>query len=70
MELWNEHGKDKVNLLKTNWNDVLNSDFLNRLAEGWSKTYKDGRVAACGLFCSKSSARIFDPCVVKEIDNV
>ena len=70
MELWNEHGKDKVNLLKTDWNDVITSEFLTQLSEGWNKTYKDGRVAACGLFCSNSSARIFDPCVVKEIENV
>jgi MoaA/NifB/PqqE/SkfB family radical SAM enzyme len=70
MELWNEHGGDKVNLLKTEWNEVVNGEFLTKMAEGWSKSYTDGKIAACGLFCSKSSARIFDPCVVKEIDNV
>jgi MoaA/NifB/PqqE/SkfB family radical SAM enzyme len=70
MKLWEEHGIDKVNLLKTDWNDVVNSEFLNKLELGWSKSYRDGKLAACGLFCSKSSSRIFDPCVVKEIENV
>jgi MoaA/NifB/PqqE/SkfB family radical SAM enzyme len=70
LKLWEEHGGDKINLLNTSWDDVLNSEFLRLLESGWDKTYKEGRVAACGLFCSKSSARIFDPCVVKEIDNV
>jgi MoaA/NifB/PqqE/SkfB family radical SAM enzyme len=70
MKLWEEHGIDKVNLLKTDWNDVVNSEFLNKLELGWSKSYSDGKLAACGLFCSKSSSRIFDPCVVKEIENV
>ena len=70
MQLWKEHGIDKVNLLKTDWNDVVNSEFLNKLELGWSKSYSDGKLAACGLFCSKSSSRIFDPCVVKEIKNV
>lgn len=70
MQLWNTHGGDKINLLKTDWHDVVNGEFLTQLQAGWHKTYKDGRLAACGLFCSKSSARIFDPCVVKEIENV
>ncbi len=70
LEIWEAHGGDKINLLKTNWNDVVHGEFISKIAEGWSKTYKEGRLSACGLFCSKSSARIFDPCVVKEIENV
>lgn len=70
MKLWDEYGKDKVNLLKTDWDDVVNSKFLTELSAGWKQTYSNGKVAACGLFCSASSSRIFDPCVVKEIENV
>lgn len=61
--LWETYGGDKINLLQNNWDDVINGDFFNKIQEGWSCGYKDGRLAACGLFCSKSAARIFDPCV-------
>ena len=70
LELWEEHGGEKINLLKTEWYQVVNGEFINRIASGWNKSYSQGRLSACGLFCSKSSARIFDPCVVKEIENV
>lgn len=70
LELWENHGKEKINLLKTEWNEVVGSEFIRKISEGWTKSYKEGRLSACGLFCSKSSARIFDPCVVKEIENV
>jgi MoaA/NifB/PqqE/SkfB family radical SAM enzyme len=61
--LWENYGNDKINLLKTDWNDVLTSEFFEKIQQGWGTGYDSGRLAACGLFCSKSAARIFDSCV-------
>lgn len=69
-QLWKEHGGDKTNLLKTDWDNILEGDFFSNIQKGWSCGYKDGRLAACGLFCSKSAARIFDSCVDYDITNV
>jgi len=69
-ELWEQHGQDKINLQVTDWNDVVNSEFFKKIEGGWLRTYNDGKLAACGLFCSKSSARIFDPCIITNIPNV
>ena len=62
-ELWENYGGDNINLLKTDWNTVLNSEFFERIQSGWGQGYNNGRLAACGLFCSQSAARIFDSCV-------
>lgn len=68
--LWNNYGQDKNNLLLNDWDDVVNGAFLNNIESGWNKTYSSGKLAACGIFCSNSSSRIFDPCVVTGIKNV
>lgn len=66
-ELWENYGGDNINLLKTDWNTVLNSKFFERIQSGWSQGYNNGRLAACGLFCSQSAARIFDSCVCYDV---
>ena len=70
LNMWENYGKDNINLLQKNWDDIINSAFFKSIETGWVKTHSTGRLAACSLFCSKSSSRIFDPCVVKEITNV
>jgi MoaA/NifB/PqqE/SkfB family radical SAM enzyme len=70
LNMWENYGKDNINLLQKNWDDIINSEFFKSIETGWVKTHSTGRLAACSLFCSKSSSRIFDPCVVKEITNV
>lgn len=69
-QLWSEHGDDKINLMKNDWHSILNGDFFNNIEKGWSCGYSNGRLAACGLFCSKSAARIFDSCVNYDITDV
>lgn len=59
-KLWEEHGQDKINLLKNDWNSILSGSFFNNIQNSWNVGYNEGRLAACGLFCSKSAARIFD----------
>jgi MoaA/NifB/PqqE/SkfB family radical SAM enzyme len=59
-ELWEQHGGDKINLLKNDWNNILGGDFFNKIQSSWATGYEQGRLAACGLFCSQSAARIFD----------
>lgn len=61
--LWETEGNDKINLMKNNWNDVITGPFFTKIKQGWDQEYRNGRLAACGLFCSKSAARIFDSCV-------
>lgn len=67
INLWENYGGDKINLLKTDWNTVLNSEFFESIQSGWEQGYDNGRLAACGLFCSESAARIFDSCVSYDI---
>jgi MoaA/NifB/PqqE/SkfB family radical SAM enzyme len=62
-ELWETYGNDKINLLLNDWDNVINSEFFNKIQNGWNNGYDNGRLAACGLFCSQSAARIFDSCV-------
>lgn len=65
--LWEQYGNNKINLLHNNWKDIVEGDFFNKIQEGWSKDYSSGRLAACGLFCSESAARIFDSCVCYDV---
>ncbi len=65
--LWEHHGKDKINLYKNNWNEIINGEFFMNVANGWLNDYSTGRLAACGLVCSKSAARIFDSSVNYDI---
>lgn len=58
--LWEEHGGDKINLLKNDWDTILSGTFFNGIQTSWTTGYEQGRLAACGLFCSQSAARIFD----------
>lgn len=58
--LWEQHGGDKINVLKNDWSTILNSEFFNNIQNTWGVGYNDGKLAACGLFCSQSAARIFD----------
>lgn len=60
LNLWEQHGGDKINLLKTDWDSILSGPFFNQIQESWEQGYGNGRLAACGLFCSQSAARIFD----------
>jgi hypothetical protein len=62
-ELWETHGQDKINTLTNDWDSILTGDFFNSIQNGWVNGYDNGRLAACGLFCSESAARIFDSCV-------
>lgn len=61
--LWENYGEDKINALVNDWDDIITGDFFNEIQSGWNKDYSCGRLAACGLFCSESKARIFDSCV-------
>lgn len=67
-QLWEQDGGDKINVLSTPWNEVLSSNFFRKIQEGWLNGYENGRLAACGLFCSKSAARIFDSCVAYDVE--
>lgn len=58
--LWEEHGHDKINLLKNDWDSIMSGSFFNGIQNSWEVGYDGGRLAACGLFCSESAARIFD----------
>lgn len=58
--LWETHGKDNINLLKNDWDSILSGPFFNNIQNSWDVGYNEGRLAACGLFCSESAARIFD----------
>jgi MoaA/NifB/PqqE/SkfB family radical SAM enzyme len=58
--LWEEHGKDQISLLKTEWDSIISGSFFNNIKNSWNMGYDQGRLAACGLFCSESAARIFD----------
>jgi MoaA/NifB/PqqE/SkfB family radical SAM enzyme len=66
--LWETHGGDKINLLVNDWDSILNGDFFSSIQNGWTKGYDNGRLAACGLFCSESAARIFDSCVNYDVE--
>lgn len=69
-ELWETAGGDRINVLKNSWDDIIQGEFFNRIQQGWTCGYKNGRLAACGLFCSQSAARIFDPCVCYDTEDV
>jgi MoaA/NifB/PqqE/SkfB family radical SAM enzyme len=58
--LWENYGGDNINLLKQDWSKIVEGSFFDEVQNGWMKSYKQGKLAACGLICSKSSARIFD----------
>lgn len=58
--LWEQFGGDKINLLTNDWHIILNGSFFNTIETSWQAGYEQGRLAACGLFCSESAARIFD----------
>lgn len=68
--LWEQHGGDKIDLAKNDWNSIIEGNFFNSIQHGWEQPYSRGKLAACGLFCSKSSNRIFDPCLITELPNV
>lgn len=58
--LWEQYGGDKINILKNDWDKILTGPFFTNIQHSWNNDYNNGRLAACGLFCSQSSARIFD----------
>jgi MoaA/NifB/PqqE/SkfB family radical SAM enzyme len=66
--LWETYGGDKVNLHQNNWSDIINGEFFKQIKNGWTSDYNTGRLAACGLICSESAARIFDPCIEYDVE--
>jgi len=70
IELWDNYGKEKINLKNNSWNDIINGEFFNKIQTGWNCNYSSGRLAACGLFCSSASSRIFDSCVEYDVTQI
>jgi MoaA/NifB/PqqE/SkfB family radical SAM enzyme len=66
-QLWDDHGNEKINLYNKDWNEILHGSFFNNISDGWNNNYANGRLAACGLVCSQSEARIFDSKVEYDI---
>lgn len=60
-KLWNEYGKDKVNLRNNTWHDILSGPFFTKVTESWTKDYQHGRLSSCALVCSESKSRLNDP---------
>lgn len=66
-ELWEKYGEDKINLYNNEWDEIVKGKFFYEISQGWLREYSSGRLAACGLFCSQSAARIFDSAVDYDI---
>jgi MoaA/NifB/PqqE/SkfB family radical SAM enzyme len=59
--LWNLHGKDKINLHKNNFKDIIESSFFSEIENSWSKDYFSGRLAVCAGTCSNFNGRFNNP---------
>lgn len=51
---------NSANLYVSPLEDILKSDFFNKIEESWSKEYSTGRIASCGMTCSATSASVHD----------
>jgi len=66
-DLWETCGQDHTNLKINDWDNIVTGEFFNKIQEGWLQNYKNGKLAACGLFCSNSSCRIMETCIETEL---
>lgn len=61
-KLWTEEGDSKVNLYKTDWNDIIDNVFFDKIQESWDgRTYAEGRLAVCTANCGNFDGRINNP---------
>lgn len=61
-ELWDNEGKSKVNLYKTEWNDIIDNMFFTKIEESWNKeTYAQGKLAICSANCGNFDGRLNNP---------
>lgn len=61
IELWETHGKDKLDLAVHSWESILNGPFFNQVEQSWSATSGKGSLFACVSVCAKSTQRTNDP---------
>lgn len=59
--LWDNYGKEKCNLRRYSWEEILEGQFFNGVEESWDKTYPEGRLSSCALTCSDVKNRLNDP---------
>ena len=59
-ELWAKH-KDKINLHKTSWQEIIEGEFFQEIKGTWDKDYKNGRIFTCATTCGKFNNRLNNP---------
>ena len=66
--LWDTEGKSKVNLYQTEWDDIIDNVFYNKIQESWDgRKYSEGRLAVCAGNCGTFEGRFNDP---NQFDNI
>ena len=66
--LWDTEGKSKINLYQTEWHDVIDNVFYDKIQESWDgRKYSEGRLAVCAANCGTFDGRINDP---NQFDNI
>ena len=68
--LWETEGKNKVNLYNTEWDNVIDNVFLDKIQESWDgRKYSEGRLAVCAGNCGKFEGRLNDPSKFENVKN-
>jgi len=55
--LWEQYGKDKINLHITKWDSIIEGEFFKGVKDSWDKDYSSGRLASCAGTCSNSDLK-------------
>jgi hypothetical protein len=55
--LWNNHGGNKINLNTFNWDEIVDSEFYQHLANSWTKKFSEGRLLVCAGTCTDNNAQ-------------
>lgn len=67
LDVWNNYGKDKINLNIHSWYDILEGDFFKAIENSWTKDYGNGRIITCAITCSKFQSRVNIPSEMNRI---
>lgn len=54
--IWNNYGKNTVNLYEHNWDEIMSSDFWKNIERSWNQSFPE-RLATCTGTCSNSKSK-------------
>jgi MoaA/NifB/PqqE/SkfB family radical SAM enzyme len=59
--IWNNYGKEKINLKTNNWYDILNGEFFKAVKGSWTEDYTGNRIITCAITCGSFKNRVNMP---------